>query len=336
MQKIYTTARVARGARVRYWNDLHSSLLSPIEIKPFDRSQFDATSKLAHLGQLRMVVTESAPAIIEHRARHVAQTKERRFRLLLSAHGRLRLQHFGCEATLGEGDFALLDDAAPYRIAFREPNRAICLAVSPPTLRTYLPAPSGLCGIAMSANTPMNSVVSGMLRGLCDQVQQGLPTEQGEVLAKNLLQVMASAYSLEHGWREERSVVASARCTEIKQYIEMHLRNPELGPTPIANALGVSRRYVRLLLATESDSVTAYIRRRRLEECAWELAQPLWQGRSITATASDWGFRSMAHFTRAFKEHYGSTPTAFRRAKLQPPHTEPLRSSSQAQSALNA
>jgi AraC family transcriptional activator of tynA and feaB len=336
MPKIYSTARVPRGARLKYWNELHSNLLGPIEIKPFDRAQFDATSRLEHLGQLRMVMTESAPAIVEHGAHHVAQTKERRFRVLLSAQGRLRLQHFGHEGALEEGDFALLDDAAPYRIAFREPNNAIWLAVTPSTLRTFLPTPSGLCGIAMSASAPMNNVVSNMLRGLCNQVQQGLPTEQGEVLARNLLQVMASAYSLEHGCREERSVVASARCTEIKQYIEMHLRNPELGPTPIANALGVSRRYVRLLFATESDSVTAYIRRRRLEECAWELAQPLWQGRSITATASDWGFRSMAHFTRAFKEHYGSTPTAFRRAKLQPLHTEPLRSSSQAQSALNA
>jgi AraC family transcriptional activator of tynA and feaB len=321
MPKIYSTARVARGARLRYWNDLHSNLLAPIEIKPLDRMQFDATSRLDTLGQLRIVVTESAPAVLEHHARHVAQTKERRFRVLLSARGRVRLQHLGREATLEEGDFALLDDAAPYRITFHEPNNAIWLAVNPSTLRRYLPTPSGLCGIAMSASAPMNKVVSTMLRGLCDQVQQGLPAEQGQVLARNLLQVMASAYSLEHGCRAERSVVAAARYSEIQRYIEMHLRNPELGPTPIANAIGVSRRYVRLLFAAQSDSVTAYIRRRRLEECAWELAQPLWQGRSITATASDWGFRSMAHFTRAFKDHYGSTPTAFRRAKLtSPPH----------------
>jgi AraC family transcriptional activator of tynA and feaB len=321
MPKIYSTARVARGARLKYWNDLHSNLLAPIEIKPLDRAQFDAKSRLDTLGQLRIVMTESAPAVVEHHARHVAQTKERRFRVILSTRGRLHLQHLGRESTLEEGDFALLDDAAPYRIAFREPNSAIWLAISPSTLRSYLPTPSGLCGIAMSATAPMNNVVGTMLRGLCEQAQQGLPAEQGQVLARNLLQVMASAYSLQHGCRAERSVVAAARCTEIKQYIEMHLRNPELGPTPIANAIGVSRRYVRLLFATQSDSVTAYIRRRRLEECAWELAQPLWQGRSITATASDWGFRSMAHFTRAFKDHYGSTPTAFRRAKLtSPPH----------------
>ena len=65
MPKIYSTARVARGARLKYWNDLHSNLLAPIEIKPLDRAQFDATSRLDTLGQLRILVTESTPAVVE-------------------------------------------------------------------------------------------------------------------------------------------------------------------------------------------------------------------------------------------------------------------------------
>jgi AraC-like DNA-binding protein len=71
---------------------------------------------------------------------------------------------------------------------------------------------------------------------------------------------------------------------------------------------------LRLLFAAETDSVTGYCRRRRLEECAFELAQPQWLGRSITATASDWGFRSVTHFARAFKTLYGTTPSAFKQA----------------------
>ena len=137
--------------------------------------------------------------------------------------------------------------------------------MSPPTLRTYLPAPAGLCGLAMSASMPMNKVAGAMLLGLWEQVQRGLTVEQGAALAKSLLEVVAAAYAVEYGCQAERSVIAASRYTEIKHYIEMHLRNPELGPTPIANALGVSRRYIRLLFAAHSDSVTAYIRRRRLE-----------------------------------------------------------------------
>jgi len=314
MLKIFSTARVARRAKVKYWNDLHCGLLAPLEIKPFDRSAFEATSSLGHLGQMRIVRTKSAPAIVEHRARHVALTQDRHFRVVLSTHGRIRLQHVGREAILEQGDFVMLDDSAPYRMVFREANNALCLAVSPTTLRAYLPTPSALCGLPMSASSPLNGVTGAMLRGLWAQIERGLPSEHGPALARTLLQMLAAAYAIEHHAQVDRSVVTAARYAEIKQYIEMHLRGPDLGPTPIGAALGLSRRYIRLLFAANDDSVNAYIRRRRLEECAWELSQPLWHGRSITSTATDWGFRTMAHFSRAFKRQYGVTPTAFKRA----------------------
>lgn len=313
MPKVFSTSRAARGTQIKYWNELHCGLLAPLEIKPLDRSGFEATSSLGHLGQLRIVRTKSAPAIVEHRARHVALTTERRFRVMLSTRGRIRLHHVGRETVLEEGDFAMLDDSAPYRIAFRETNHCVCLAVSPKMLRTYLPSPASLCGLPMAASSPLNGIVSAMLRGLWAQIERGLPAEHGPALARTLLQMVAAAYAFQYSSEVERSVVTAARYAEIKQHIEMHLRSPNLGPTPIAAALGLSRRYIRLLFAANDDGVSAYIRRRRLEECAWELSQPLWRARSITATAADWGFRSMAHFARAFKAQYGMTPTAFRR-----------------------
>ena len=316
LPKVFATSRAARGSQIKYWNDLHCSLLAPLEIKPFDRSGFEASSGLGHLGQLRIVRTRSAPAIVEHRARHVAVTRDPRFRVVMPTRGRIRLQHLGRETVLEEGDFALLDDSVPYRIAFRETNHSICLAVSPAMLRIYLPSPASLCGLPMPTRNPLNGIVSAMLRGLWSQLERGLPPENGPALARTLLQMVAAAYAVEHRAEVERPVVTSARYAEIKQYIELHLRSPTLGPTPIGAALGLSRRYIRLLFAANDDSVSAYIRRRRLEECAWELSQPLWRGRSITSTAADWGFRSMAHFARTFKAQYGMTPTTFRAVRL--------------------
>lgn len=313
MTKTHTTTKVAPSARLKYWNDLHANLRAPVEIKALNRADFAASTRLEHIAQLRFVKTESTPAIVEHRARHVAQTKERRFRLLLAASGTFGIQHLGRELVLRDGDFTLLDDSAPYRLNIRERHRALCLAITPNALRAYLPAPARFCGLAMPIDRPLNRVVSSMLLGLWNQVEAGLPPPQQPGLTRSLLQVLASAYALEHSANVERSVSAAARLSESKQYIEANLRSAELGPTTIAAALGLSRRYLRLLFAGENDSVTAYIRRRRLEECATALVQPLWQGRSITAIAADWGFRSTAHFARAFRKQYGTSPTAYKR-----------------------
>jgi AraC-like DNA-binding protein len=311
----YSTARLTPAAQLRYWNDLHANLMAPLEIKAHDRGEFDANARMAELGPLRMVNVNSAPATVEHRARHVAQTRERRFRVLLPVEGRIGLRHAGQDAVLDQGDFALLDDSVPYRIDFDERNRSLCVAIAPATIKAYLPTPGRMCGLRMSAGRPLNKIASTMLLALWAGIEnEDLQPEQRPALARSFLQVMAASYAVDHTCTVERSVVVAARRTEIKQYIETHLRSPELTPTMISEAMGLSRRYLRLLFAAENDSLTAYVRRRRLEECAFELAQPQWFGRSITATASDWGFRNVTHFARAFKCAYGATPRAFKQA----------------------
>lgn len=313
MAKTYSTLRVARSARLRYWNDLHTNLGAPLEIKAGNRNEFNASASTAELGSLRFVKVDSTPAVVEHEARHVAQTRERHFRIVLVLKGKVGLRHAGNDALLEEGDFALLDDALPFRMEFDEPNGALCVAIPPSTIKSYLPAPARMCGFRMPGNRPLNRVASTMLLALWSEVEnEELHAEQRPALARSFLQIMAASYAVDHACPVERSVAAAARCTEIKQYIETHLRSPDLTPTAIAAALGLSSRYVRLLFAKENDSVTAYLKRRRLEECAFELAQPQWGGRSITATASDWGFRSVTHFARAFKAAYGATPSAYK------------------------
>jgi AraC-like DNA-binding protein len=79
--------------------------------------------------------------------------------------------------------------------------------------------------------------------------------------------------------------------------------------------LGLSPRYTRMVFSAEGESVSDYIMRRRLEECAHQLTSAPWNSRSITETAFDWGFSSMAHFARSFKEKFAATPTEYRRGR---------------------
>jgi AraC-like DNA-binding protein len=236
--------------------------------------------------------------------------------VLLPLRSKVGLRHAGKDIELHAGDFALLDDSVPYRVESDESNRSLFVAVSPATLGAYLPTPASICGLHMSVSRPLNGVASTMLLALWAELEnETLPLEQRPALARSFLQVLAASYALDHG-TVERSGMAAARLTQIKQYIEAHLRNPELTPTMISAGLRLSRRYLRLLFAAENDSISAYVRRRRLEECAFELAQPRWFGRSITDTASAWGFRSVTHFARAFKAAYGATPSAFQETHI--------------------
>ncbi len=58
--------------------------------------------------------------------------------------------------------------------------------------------------------------------------------------------------------------------------------------------------------------MSTYILRRRLEECARQLADPRWRGHSISDIAFGWGFNSAPHFSRSFRELYGTSPRDYR------------------------
>ncbi len=106
------------------------------------------------------------------------------------------------------------------------------------------------------------------------------------------------------------------RNARVRLHIEQNLRDPELCPSAIAAGLRLSPRYLRAIFAASKETVSAYVLRRRLEECARELLNPRLQRLSITDIAFGWGFNSGPHFARSFREHFGMTPRDYRRLGL--------------------
>ncbi|MCX4657940.1 helix-turn-helix domain-containing protein [Streptomyces uncialis] len=97
----------------------------------------------------------------------------------------------------------------------------------------------------------------------------------------------------------------------IDAYIDRNLSDPQLSPRTVAADHHVSLRMLYALFDARDMSVAASIRRRRLERCRADLARsPL----PVHVIAARWGFTSSTVFSRAFREVYGTSPTAFRRA----------------------
>ncbi|MEH2503597.1 AraC family transcriptional regulator [Bradyrhizobium sp. AZCC 1578] len=105
-------------------------------------------------------------------------------------------------------------------------------------------------------------------------------------------------------------------------YIESHLAEP-LTLDEIAGIAGVSRFHlVRAFAAATGLSVMRYVRARRLTKAAQALAAG---APDILSLALDADYSSHEAFTRAFRDHFGTTPEAVRAAtcldhlKLQEP-----------------
>lgn len=311
----YSTARAGRTARLTYWNDLHCDVFSPLEVKPFDRDRFDASLSVESLGPVTIVKTHSSAASIEHTDRHIEHTHARRAFLVMPTQGHVRSSHYGYDVELEEGDFGLSDSFTPGRVAFGEANQSLGISIPYDVLTLYIPDPEAIFGRRVAGSFGFGQLVSSMLHALWTQVERGLPNQFGPGVAKNLLELVATAYAIDHKSAVAESSMQCARRAQVKRFVERRLRDAELSANAVAEGLGLSPRYIRRLFSGEGESVSDYILRRRLEECARQLTSALWQGRSITDTAFEWGFSSMAHFTRAFKGRFAVTPSDYRRSK---------------------
>jgi AraC family transcriptional activator of tynA and feaB len=292
---------------------LHRRVFYPLEITPRDRDTFNAAFSIEQLGIAAVIRTFSTAAVIERSPRHIGDSSERHVALLMSIKSLVRVVHGGHDVELEEGDLVLTDSVMPSRMTFGHDNTSLGLLLPYDTLRRYLPDPDAVFGRRVTGGQGFAPLVGTMLRAVWTHVEQGLPPEYGPNLVKSLLEVIATAYAMEHRSDACRSTVAAARRAQIKRFIEGHLRDADLSANSVATGLGLSARYTRMVFAAEGEGIAEYIMRRRLEECASQLRNAVWQGRSITDTAFAWGFSSMAHFTRSFKERFAVTPTEYRR-----------------------
>jgi len=108
-------------------------------------------------------------------------------------------------------------------------------------------------------------------------------------------------------------LLAPALAQAAKEYVDRHLAQHELSSAVLARELNVSVRTLQRSFAGVGESVTEYIRRRRLEEARLALSVPSPQ-RSISELAAYWHFADSSHFIRAFKKSYGQTPMEYARS----------------------
>jgi len=238
--------------------------------------------------------------------------RDRGYAFVLLTRGAASLRHYGYDGLLGAGDFVLLDLAAAADFAFTEDGELIALCVPPRVLRTFLPSPDHHCGKRLDADAGIARGVAEVLQSVFAGLAEGIPAEFHGRIARNLLDMLATAFAMAQDGARSGSPVISSRNARARLKIEQNLRDPDLTPAAIAAQLRMSPRYLRAIFAAGDETVSAYILRRRLEECARELADPGARELSITQVAFGWGFNSAPHFTRSFRKRYGVSPREFR------------------------
>lgn len=314
--ELFTTKSLPPNLRREYWNDAICDAFTGLVADFMDEGYFQAELMSMSLGDLTYARVKTTSSKVFHTKRHALKSKEKVFLLHLQlANGSLNSQR-GNEIFLKEGDFTLVDSESPYRVEFDDPISMGVMRIPYDALRERIPNPEDIIGHKFSGSNNISGLLSQMLRGFWNQkniISSHLIHHQ---FANNMLDLLTTSYQCQTNRTISSNSIRRLRYLQLKRFIDYNLSDPDLSPTKIAGVFKITPRYMHRIFAefgTGAQTVGQYMLNRRLEECARQFRDTETSYLKITDIAFTWGFNSMTHFSRVFKEKYGLSPRSFRK-----------------------
>jgi AraC-like DNA-binding protein len=244
--------------------------------------------------------------------RELRQTVGDYLGLLLVLAGRERVRQDDVAVELGAGDLLLWDGARPIGFEIIDALHKVTLLIPRERLQRAMTPDTEVRGaVQLDARSGLGVLAAGHLASLA-RVARDIPTGHVPLAADIMVDLL--------GRLLDRSAVLDAPgdlIARVFAHIETHLDDPDLTPSHIAAAFDITPRYLHMLFSSTGATLSAYIRRRRLEAMRRDLADSRLATRSIAEIALHWGFSDSAHASRAFSTAYGIAPSRYRATRLQ-------------------
>jgi len=235
--------------------------------------------------------------------------------LALHLEGRARLRSSDGEIMLAPGDIAYGPLRTDFGMCFDTDFQQFFVKIPRSVLDSRLMSLSTTFRVgSIPGRSGFGHVFAGMLGSIAETIDK-LDANQFQPVEIALTEFLATCLVSEVSTSKLRGATATqmAILNRICQQIEARLGEHELSRDSIAEAEGISPRYVQKLFENAGETFAHYLRLRRLERCRSELVNPLYAHLSITDICFRWGFNDSAHFSRAFREQYGTSPRAYRK-----------------------
>jgi len=312
----FATTQVDPDERLAAWRELVGRAFLPLAITPLQGGRrpgyFGASVTGSDWGELTVWRVRATPMSAVRTARHIKSSARDDYLLALHISGTAAGAQDGRQVILGPGDLALFDPTRPYSIVFRGPGTFEHVIYQVPRASIDARCPAGaMTAVRVPAASGAGRLASPYLQTLAqpagppgDLPQQAFIDAGLDLAIGALRTTVATGSQLD---LRRRSLIG-----ELKRYALAHLGDPALSPATAARASYISVRQLHRLFADEGISFGAWLREQRLRRCRDDLTNQQLTHHAVAEIAARWGFRSAAHFTRAFHARYGITPAGLR------------------------
>lgn len=217
---------------------------------------------------------------------------------------------------LRHGDVQILDLTQPLDTANSASN-TIALVIPREALHNAVGSPeaANLHGLVVRGDSGLGGLLGDYLRSFAGRID-AFTIDEAPAASRSLLNMVAACFNpiIENAARV-RAEIAEILVERLKRYLEANLGSPRLSVQQVCAECGISRAHLYRVF-DPLGGVAKYVQDRRLARVHADLRNPGRRHLQIAEIARAAGFSSEAHFSRAFRRAFGSTPREVRAGSL--------------------
>jgi len=297
--------------RLALWREVYGRGIARVDIDPIGDEPFHADVTFNLLPDVAIASGSRSPA--HYRVTH-DMLKDGRDIIAVSIlrSGEASAMQFSQELIGGVGSASVLSGTDPSVSTLTTDGSFITLALSRPAIAELAPDFTSAFGKPIPANDPALRLLIKYLDAVLAADELAHP-EVARSVSAHILDLVALAL----GARGDQAEAAlggakAARLKALKSDVMSMIGNCDLSSEIIASRHSISSRYVRKLFEHEGTSFTAFVLGERLTRVRRMLRDSRHAHLTIAQLAHACGFNDISYFNRAFRRHFGATPTDVR------------------------
>lgn len=307
--RLHSTDRLPAAARAGHWNAVIADAYFPLDLTFRDAARFEGQLELGQVGDVSLSRLRTEPVQYERHRHHISGTTEEQYLITIPRQSPVDFRQLGREVRCDPGGFILERGDEPYRFSYSSANDLCVLKVAKPVLATRLRNPDRFCALVFNGREGIGSLFTTMAQQI--QLQGASDPVSRSVLGRHLVELLALALDRSSDVEQGAgSSVREAHRRRAEAVILKDLSNPDLSPETIADAVGISKRYLHELFAEVNSTVSQFVREQRLRSARDLMMMP--NPVQMSDIAYRFGFSDQAQFSRLFKSMFGQTPSSFR------------------------
>ncbi|MGF6257154.1 helix-turn-helix domain-containing protein [Ensifer sp. LBL] len=315
MDVSYSTAGTAAFERKRYWDEAVSSTYFPLDLRFQNAQEFSGELNVWDLGAVSLSRLESDGLLYRRQKRHLLHEREESYLITVPEKAEISFEQSGKEVTCKPGAFLVERSHLPYEFSYSAKNTLWVLKVPIVALRPRVGLPERIASLSFDSTRGTGALFVDMIRLIAPRLVE-MDASARDMTGKHLIDILAmSLTSDERMLMSDATSVQLGHLHRVESFVRANLARSDLGPQTIAEACGISVRYLHQIMKQQGTSTCQWIRLQRLLRCDEMLRDPVCR-KLVSEIAYALGFGDHAQLSRHYKAHFGLSPTEARERYL--------------------